>query len=239
MAFPTTSILDSFTGADENPIATNWSGGVHSSDDQMRRLSNTLRGQPQANASGYWDLATFGPDCEVYLTITTQLNIDGDKVLLYLRGTDFGTTTPDGYEVRLIFHPAGTDVVQVYEVTDNNRTQLGADISQNFADGDALGASVIGSTITVYRLPSGGAWTSLGTRTDGTHTGAGRLGITITDSNAPTVVGVFDQFGGGTAVLSQILLPDGDLAAGGWTTAPLYSKLADGSDATIITATAS
>lgn len=37
----------------------------------------------------------------------------------------------------------------------------------------------------------------------------------------------------------QTLLPDADLAAGGWTTTPLYSKLADSSDATIITATAS
>lgn len=36
----------------------------------------------------------------------------------------------------------------------------------------------------------------------------------------------------------QILLPDADLATSGWTTAPLFSKVNDSSDATIITATA-
>lgn len=37
----------------------------------------------------------------------------------------------------------------------------------------------------------------------------------------------------------QTLLPDADVTTTGWTTAPLYSKLNDGTDATIITATAS
>lgn len=43
----------------------------------------------------------------------------------------------------------------------------------------------------------------------------------------------------GPATSSQTLLPDADLAAGGWTTSPLWSKVNDSSDATIITATAS
>lgn len=37
----------------------------------------------------------------------------------------------------------------------------------------------------------------------------------------------------------QILLPDADVAAGGWATSPLFSKVNDGSDATVISATAS
>lgn len=41
------------------------------------------------------------------------------------------------------------------------------------------------------------------------------------------------------AGLAQILLPDADTATGGWTTAPLFSKVNDSSDATVITATAS
>jgi hypothetical protein len=38
--------------------------------------------------------------------------------------------------------------------------------------------------------------------------------------------------------VGQILLPDADTAEGGWTTAPLFSKVNDSSDATFITATA-
>lgn len=41
------------------------------------------------------------------------------------------------------------------------------------------------------------------------------------------------------AAAGQVLLPDADNATGGWTTAPLFSKLNDSSDATVITATAS
>ncbi len=41
------------------------------------------------------------------------------------------------------------------------------------------------------------------------------------------------------ASVGQTILPDADVAAGGWTTSPLFSKVNDSSDATIITATAS
>lgn len=43
----------------------------------------------------------------------------------------------------------------------------------------------------------------------------------------------------GTGVSSQIARPDADIAAGGWATSPLFSKLNDQSDATVISATAS
>jgi hypothetical protein len=47
------------------------------------------------------------------------------------------------------------------------------------------------------------------------------------------LMAIFELAGG------QVLLPDADVATGGWTTAPLFSKVNDSSDATIITATAS
>lgn len=42
----------------------------------------------------------------------------------------------------------------------------------------------------------------------------------------------------GEPTSGQTLLPDADVTTTGWTTAPLYSKLNDASDATIVTATA-
>jgi hypothetical protein len=45
-------------------------------------------------------------------------------------------------------------------------------------------------------------------------------------------------FKGGSAELDSVL-PDADIATTGWTTTPLYSKINDGSDATVIQATAS
>jgi hypothetical protein len=43
----------------------------------------------------------------------------------------------------------------------------------------------------------------------------------------------------GPALTTQTILPDADLATTGWSTAPLFSKVNDSSDATVITATAS
>jgi hypothetical protein len=42
----------------------------------------------------------------------------------------------------------------------------------------------------------------------------------------------------GASMTSQVIVPDADTAAGGWTTTPLFSKINDSSDATIITSTA-
>lgn len=42
-----------------------------------------------------------------------------------------------------------------------------------------------------------------------------------------------------TGVTLDTVLPDGDITTSGWSTAPLYSKINDSSDATVITATAS
>lgn len=53
----------------------------------------------------------------------------------------------------------------------------------------------------------------------------------------------YDQTGAGTpdpgSLTLDSALPDADITTTGWSTAPLYSKLNDASDATVITATAS
>lgn len=69
------------------------------------------------------------------------------------------------------------------------------------------------------------------------------------DSSTPTVVMRYSNAQWGTATgatdwlgepaSGQVLLPDADVAVGGWATAPLFSKINDSSDATVISATAS
>jgi hypothetical protein len=47
-----------------------------------------------------------------------------------------------------------------------------------------------------------------------------------------------DDFAGGTAAaVTQAFLPDADITTTGWTSTPLWSKLNDSSDATVVTAT--
>jgi hypothetical protein len=100
--------------------------------------------------------------------------------------------------------------------------------------------SVTGGSLTEYKD------VTEGTGGDATMTAAGEDEVTAGSYTA----GVFtqNQVSGwhrmaaitvAVASGTQVLLPDADLDAAGWTTSPLYSKLNDGSDATFITQTAS
>jgi hypothetical protein len=59
------------------------------------------------------------------------------------------------------------------------------------AEDDEFGMTIIGSTITVYYKTALGSWTVIGTRTDSTYSGGGKIGVGI------TARGGVDSFGGG------------------------------------------
>ena len=133
----------------------------------------------------WWNVGNLGPNVEVYATMSTF-----GPTRLYFRLQQEGTAGFDGYAIL-----AYTDNnFYVYRVDNGSQTQLGAAISQTFASGDSIGASMVGSLITVYYKAAAGSWTSMGTRTDGTYTGAGKIGVAIFDN----ISGAIDNFGGGT-----------------------------------------
>lgn len=198
MPFPTTGILDTFAGADANPITTNWTSPARTGDQNLRIVSNTLRNEFQgAEGSAYYDLSQFGPDCEIYATLTTKPAND-DQVRLYLRLKDVGTANIDAYEIRLT-GLVGTDSVQIFRVDDNSATLLGSGFTQEFASGDALGGSVIDSTISAFRKPNGGQWTLIGSEVDSTYSGPGFLGVKMSQSDPSSPV--LDDVGGGTCTV--------------------------------------
>jgi hypothetical protein len=65
--------------------------------------------------------------------------------------------------------------------------------------GDKVGMEIVGSTIAAYAYQSG-AWTQLGTRSDGAYTAAGKIGVRLSDSGANSRI---DDFGGGTVAGGQ------------------------------------
>ena len=116
--------------------------------------------------------------------------VDSSGVLL--RITD-PTGTPQGYST-LAFK--GSGIIQVYRINgDSNHTQLGANISQTISNGDSIGASIIGSMITVYYKVGAGAWIPLDTRTDATYSSAGYLGLWADGGSIGSAQ--FSSFGGG------------------------------------------
>lgn len=194
MPFPTTPILDTFTGADENPITTNWTCPLWSTDGNLRRLSNALTKPGASFDSGYYDLATFGPNCEIWGTLVTKTTTDLDYIRLCARMTDAGTATPDGYSLHVETRAAGNDKWTITRIDNGGPVPIGVSPEQEVANGDGIGLSIIGDQLEAWHRASG-IWSLLFTRTDSTYSTAGYLGVDM-KGGAGTIV--FDDFGGGT-----------------------------------------
>ena len=189
-AFPTTSVIDPFTQAD-GPLSASWTTPLFTGDNTLRVLSNECARSAGGGSFGnaYWNVATFGPDCEVYGTGTVKPS-SGLYIGLWLRTTSPSTATPDAYfgEIR----DGANQEINI--VNDGVFATLGASVPQAWAAGDKWGLEAIGDQIVLY-LFSGGSWTAIITRTDATYSAAGNIGLEIDGTAAR-----WDAFGGGTVV---------------------------------------
>jgi hypothetical protein len=189
------ALLDDFTGADETPIATNWSGPIYSGTGEMRRLSNQLAGQAAAaHSTGYYDIATFGPDCEVYGTYAAFLN-NNNYINLYARIANPNSGSLNGYQLEVLYLSGSADTWKLSSIVAGTVTQLGATMTQDVTAGDSCLLECIGDQISAYYKSGGGGWTLIGTRTDSSVTAAGYLGAALF-GNTPSMR--LDDFSGGT-----------------------------------------
>lgn len=228
MSFPTTALLDDFNRADGAP-GGNWTSPSMGESGTLSIISQTL-----GNVSGTWAGAlysgTYGPDAETYCTIATP-GVSGQRFILWLRGSGSGTTC-SGYTLEIDCLGGSWDLYR-------NSAGVGTwvtSMSQIVGAGDQVGFSAIGSQIIAYHKPSGGSWTQKMTYNDASPIlTSGWLGIKSFSN-----VYRSDDFSGGTVVtvVTDSCLPDADITTTGWTTAPLFSKVNDASDATVIQATA-
>lgn len=196
MAFPTTSVLSSFTGADEDPLSESsaWAGPVQAGRRTLARASNqALRsttdtvptsGEGQSYRSG----GTFGPDLEAFATIAT-LPESGKGVATWGRIQNPNSGTMAAY---LAVYTTGTGF-RLFKVTGGSTfAQLGSTAATAASAGDKIGLECIGSTIRVLHFTSG-SWVQRVSVTDSTITAAGYIGLESGSVNAR-----IDDFGGGT-----------------------------------------
>ncbi len=190
MAFPTTPILDSGAGPDEDPISTNWSGPVYAGELQIRRLSNEFIGPAVAlNGDSYYDITTYPGDVEAYATLKGTFN-DGQQINILSRIQSPNTGSENVYFMRWIYSSAGADSITLRKkLLGGASTQL-ADISTDLSTDDVIGMSIIGTTITGYRNG-----VSLGSAVDGAIVGTGSIGMEFS-GNSPSMRA--SNFGGGT-----------------------------------------
>lgn len=190
--FPSTSILDNFNRANENPIAGGWSANpVYFGISTARVVSNTLRARNTGTdtiAHPYWN-TTFAANQEAYVTVSDASTVS--DVLVLCRATDVNTGTflNDHYAVRM----TGGNF-SLRETINDTDADL-ASVAQTLSSGDSLGIRCNSTTISGWYKASGGSWVKLLQVTDNSLTGSGFIGIMLTVTSSGT--GDLDDFGGG------------------------------------------
>lgn len=195
MAFPTTSVLDNFDRADEGPPpGSGWSSvAVSGASSQLRVVSDTVKTDSSSGSGVY--ASTYGPDCEVYLTIAAW-GANAREARIYLRLQEEGATTVDGYLlVATRFDAITGGLLGVWRLDNNVETRLGSNVNDTsglYTGGEKFGLSAISDVLSVYE--NRGSWGAASfTRTDATYSGSGKLGAKFSFGD---VAG--DDFGGGT-----------------------------------------
>jgi len=115
MAFPVTSVQDTFTGVDTTtPPDGNWTNGLFAwgSGDGLQISGNQVRRNVGTSFTqdAYYNVATFGPDFEVYITVPTISTTNGEGIIVFARCTTIGNGTTTGYGCRCLAN--GTDMSQ-------------------------------------------------------------------------------------------------------------------------------
>lgn len=191
--FPTTSILDSGTGSDANPVAGNWSGPLHNGNGQLQRLSNQFANGPGAagDDGSWWNAGTFGPDTEAYATLPTVSAASSHVAEIFARAQNPGVASSlDGYAVVADMASGGSIIIARI---DNDAYTTLTSAAQTWTNGDSFGIEIIGSTIKAYHKTSAGGWTEKLSTTDSTYSSAGNIALLISNNVLRAT-----NFGGGT-----------------------------------------
>lgn len=188
MAFPTTGILDDFNRANENPLSNGGKYNLIAANTALQVVSNQCTGTGASVNAARYNVSSFGPDSEAYMTVTT---VPGTSyVRLWLRFTNPGASET-GYMMQWSNDANGCRLFKM--TSQDTYAQIAQNAAATYVNNDVIGFEAIGSQLTAYKNG-----TSVVTVADGTYATAGNIGIGI---NGTT--GIVDNFGGGTRVASD------------------------------------
>jgi hypothetical protein len=183
VAFPTTTLKDDFNRAN-GLLGANWTTMSGANPPRITSNQGGNNGASGAYVGAVYNVATYGPDCEAYITVP----VVSDYVGVYARMTSTGST--DGYQASW-----AVSALTLQRNSGGGQVQIGsATVAQS--NGEKLGIECIGSTIKVY-TDTGGGWVERISAVNTDYTLAGYIGFDLYDVAALTRV---DDFSGGTYV---------------------------------------
>lgn len=192
MAFPTTSLIDSFTRANQDPVASGWLGPTRlaANSGQCKVLSNALVASTIVGGTthSYWN-TSFAANQEAWITVTT-LPAAAGGVSVTARINSPNSAACDYYQWT---YTVGTGW-RMFRVVNDAYTQIGSTVvTPTLAAGEKIGYELLGTQLRGLHF-TGGVWNQIMLVTDTVITDVGFIGAEITDSTA-----VADDFGGGSS----------------------------------------
>ncbi len=91
-AFPSGGVLDAFGRADASPLSGSWSGPVKSTQGPLRLVGGQAASGLASYNSGWYTGSQFGPDMDVFVTVT-GLPANGQQISLLARVQNPGSAT--------------------------------------------------------------------------------------------------------------------------------------------------
>ena len=189
------SLLSDFTGGDESPLSEggNWAQ-LDTISDPLIRVSNAAGQAASITGESYWTVQNYGPDVDVYTTITT-MPLAGNNVDVSARILgEGGNNTYDGYRARMIQN-AGTDSLTICRVANAAITTLATMTTRDFAVGEKVGIRCLGSTVEAWYYA--GVWTLGLSVVDTTYPAAGKIALHVRGTT-----GRADDFSAGPIVMA-------------------------------------
>lgn len=204
MAFPSTSVLDSFTRANENPLAGGWLGPQYVGDAQFQIVSDQAKPGASASDSYLHSAGIISAPLEVFFTVVTPDTAAGGFSRIDYCIQNPNTSNITAYRVSNGYG-ASLDLVRLERHDVGGTTNYTAFTSTNFwSAGSVVGVRLLADgTHQIYRNG-----TLITTFTDTTYT-SGYLGMTA------SVNAIHDDFGGGSAAVVNTASPSGTITLSG------------------------
>ncbi len=160
-------------------LGSNWTGPSVGDSSSLTISSNQVTSAGSGYGAAGWNATQYGPDEEVYVTVST-LPSSGDDLALYLRASTPSSGTFNGYMVAL---DASDQSEAIFRIDGGSYTKIGGDYGISFTAGDSFGMSAAGNTITAWYKHSG-TWTAAGSAIDYSYDSAGYTLLEIGDNTA-------------------------------------------------------